>query len=232
MRELLAERVYEPLFGTRELISSKEGFTFHRPLVISTNDEQQLVWNPYQSESSQSNTVNGESENEPSRMKPIFEVCGMSQPLSEGQHYDQRVPMSVMNHINGKENNEDSTSNGHFNKKKFNKHQKIKDLTGLCHIQASISFTDQTVDKDCGGGHFLCYPRSHSMVHQRLVGGTYRATPSDAEKDGTWVPLTDEEVQKLKEFCCQEKRIYANKGDVILWRSDLAVSSDNLFSFQ
>ena len=31
LREKLADRVFEPLFGTRELHSSKEGFTFQRP---------------------------------------------------------------------------------------------------------------------------------------------------------------------------------------------------------
>jgi hypothetical protein len=31
LREKLADRVFEPLYGTRELHSSKEGFTFHRP---------------------------------------------------------------------------------------------------------------------------------------------------------------------------------------------------------
>ena len=30
-RELLAERVFSKLYGTRELHASKEGFTFHRP---------------------------------------------------------------------------------------------------------------------------------------------------------------------------------------------------------
>jgi len=34
VREILAKRIFEPLFGTRELLSSKEGFTFCRPLVV------------------------------------------------------------------------------------------------------------------------------------------------------------------------------------------------------
>ena len=55
------------------------------------------------------------------------------------------------------------------------------------------------------------------------MGGTYRATPSEKERDDdpTWVPLTDSEIQKLAHMGCPEKRIYANVGDVILWRSDL-----------
>lgn len=39
--------------------------------------------------------------------------------------------------------------------------------------------------------------------------------------DPTWVPLTDQEIQRLAELGCPEKRIHANVGDVILWRSDL-----------
>lgn len=30
LREVLAERIFEKVFGTRELHASKEGFTFHR----------------------------------------------------------------------------------------------------------------------------------------------------------------------------------------------------------
>jgi hypothetical protein len=95
-------------------------------------------------------------------------------------------------------------------------------LTGLCYIQASVSFTDQSIDQIRGGGHFLCHPRSHSEVQQRLVGGTYRATSTDSniesDKDKSWVPLTDDEIRELHARGYEEKRIYANVGDVILWR--------------
>ena len=219
MRELLAERVFEPLFGTRELLCSKEGFTFHRPLVVDMKDGKQLIWNPYKNKSS----PNDSDCEEQMQTRPIYKVCSLPQPLSEGQHYDQGVPLSVVNHLNGKEND---TKNGHYNKKKFNKHQKVKDITGLCHIQASVSFTNQSAEKDNGGGHFLCYPKSHSDVQWRLVGGTYRATPtpSNVDKDRTWTPLADKEIRQLSEYGCEGKRVYANVGDVILWRSDLVVS--------
>jgi hypothetical protein len=167
--------------------------------------------------------------------KPIYKVCGVPQPLSEGHHYDQGVPLSAMNefHQNGKESTTHANNGQYHNKKTFNKHQKVKDSTGLCHIQASVSFTDQSAEKDCGGGHFLCYPHSHSDVHRKLVGGTYRATPtlSTAGEDRTWVPLTEAEILKLSELGCKEKRIYAGMGDVILWRSDLVVSSDSPFLY-
>lgn len=215
MRELLAERIFEPLYGTRELLCSKEGFTFHRPLVVDVNDEQ-LVWNPYAKCSS--SDIMDESTK---KMRPIFKVCGRPQPMSEGQHFDQGVPLSVMNHLNGKENAHPSTNKQHNNE--YNKHQSIQDLTGLCHIQASVSFTNQSADRDNGGGHFLCYPHSHSL-HHTLVGGTYRATSTEGGDDRSWVPLTDVEIEKLSDLGCREKRIYANVGDVILWRSDLVVS--------
>ena len=121
-----------------------------------------------------------------------------------------------------------TTIDGHKRdqRRQLNKQQRYKDTSGLCHIQASISFTDQTIDRHRGGGHFLCHPYSHSSVHWKLVGGTYRATPAanpkDNRPDPTWVPLTDDEIRQLAEMGCPERRIYAKKGDVILWRSDLA----------
>ena len=67
-----------------------------------------------------------------------------------------------------------------------------------------------------------------------MVGGTYRATSTDSniesDKDKSWVPLTDDEIRELHARGYEEKRIYANVGDVILWRSDLVVSS-HLFPF-
>ncbi len=235
VRELLAGRVFEPLYGTRELICSKEGFTFHRPLVVDLNEGEggdhanPFIWNRH----------NGDGSSE--SFRPLFRVCGKPQPESVGQHYDQGVPLSAMSN-NNKENNNGiapkGTSSNKQGKSKMNKmeykrikNQKYKELTGLCHIQASISFTDQTIDKDRGGGHFLCYSNSHSKVHRDLVGGTYRATPSSQvgraqgdvkeRADPTWVPLTDSEVENLKDLGCKEERIHANVGDVILWRSDL-----------
>ena len=61
LREKLASRVFEPLYGTRELHSSKEGFTFHRP------------------------TDGGRH---PGMAKTSF-VCGTAQSDTCGEHFDQ-----------------------------------------------------------------------------------------------------------------------------------------------
>jgi len=61
LREALAERVFEPLFGRRELHCSKEGFTFHRP------------------------TAGGEH---PAAGRRPF-VCGAPSQRSAGEHFDQ-----------------------------------------------------------------------------------------------------------------------------------------------
>ena len=59
-----------------------------------------------------------------------------------------------------------------------------------------VSLTDQTVDQDRNGGHFLFSPYSHSDREElpRTYGEDSNATG---------------------------EKIYAKRGDVILWRSDL-----------
>jgi hypothetical protein len=64
LREKLADRVFAPLYGTRELHSSKEGFTFHRP------------------------TADVEAERRVDRRKPF--VCGI-RSTTQGEHFDQRA---------------------------------------------------------------------------------------------------------------------------------------------
>ena len=69
VRQLLAERIFEPLFGTKEIHSSKEGFTFARPTLVDI-DGVEHCW---------------------TRPKETMEikVCGKVQPKSIGEHYDQ-----------------------------------------------------------------------------------------------------------------------------------------------
>lgn len=245
VRQLLAERIFEPLYGTRDLLCSKEGFSFCRPLIVDLDGDGRqrravdgkisLVWTPHNlnSYAGDSTIANGDSTNDErcslsntEKKRHLFRVCGKPQPLSEGQHYDQGVPAAALRriqdtHLRNQATVEMSKKQQQRSQRKLNKHKRFKDLAGLCSIQASISFTDQTQDKDHGGGHFLCYPHSHSDVHWKLVGGTYRATSENERDDPTWVPLTDQEIRRLTELGCPEKRIHANVGDVILWRSDL-----------
>ena len=69
LREILADRVFAPLFGTSELHTSKEGFTFHRPRKIDDDHCFHPCYHgtePYQ-----------------------FSVCGKSQMKYTGEHFDQ-----------------------------------------------------------------------------------------------------------------------------------------------
>jgi hypothetical protein len=84
---------------------------------------------------------------------------------------------------------------------------------GLHGIQSLLALQDQHEGVD---GGFLCYPKSFGQVHQRITADTYRGCA------GTWFPLTDAEIIRIQsEFGCVPRRIYLNKGDVLLWRSDL-----------
>lgn len=59
LREILAQRVYEPLvFQTRELYSSKEGFTFHRPRKVSSENSTSVHDHPYYSHQQSSSVSN------------------------------------------------------------------------------------------------------------------------------------------------------------------------------
>lgn len=83
---------------------------------------------------------------------------------------------------------------------------------GLQTIQSLVALEDQREGVD---GCFLCYPRSFGVVHQALTKDTYRGQFS-------WVPLTDEEIDRLKmNFGLAPMCIYLRKGDMVLWRSDL-----------
>jgi hypothetical protein len=149
LREKLAARVFEPLYGTRELHSSKEGFTFHRPTATDGPFTHPLV----------------------GMERP--RVCN-EETHTNGEHFDQRASH-----------------------------------TGLHCIQTSTALIDQTEED----GNFLCWPGSHKE-HPRMTKDIWRGR-SD------WVPLTDGELNDLRSRGYSAKRVPANAGDVILWRSDL-----------
>ena len=117
VRVRLAERVFQPLFGTRELLSSKEGFSFCRPLIA--------------------------------------ELDGKS-PVDGSENEFVRTPQQLNSFARDREElPEISKKQYQRNRRKLDKDKRIKDLTGFCYIRASVSFTDQSLDKDHGGGHFL-----------------------------------------------------------------------------
>jgi hypothetical protein len=150
LRELLAERVFEPVYGTRDLHCSKEGFTFHRPTAPAGRH--------------------------PLAGKQGRFVCGRPSN-TDGEHFDQRATDP-----------------------------------GLHCIQSSTALTDQGPEDGC----FRCWPGSH-VHHPSLMAGKYRGN-----KD--WVPITDAELEELAGLGLSPKRVPVQRGDVILWRSDLAHS--------
>lgn len=68
LRETLADRVFKPLYGTSQLHSSKEGFTFHRPTASGV-------------------ASNGALHPVLGRERP--RVCGKVQVKAMGEHFDQ-----------------------------------------------------------------------------------------------------------------------------------------------
>mmetsp|Transcript_44408 Transcript_44408/g.102610 ORF Transcript_44408/g.102610 Transcript_44408/m.102610 type:complete len:585 (+) Transcript_44408:73-1827(+) len=134
LRERMAERVFEKLYGTRELHSSKDGFTLQRPTFGELN-------------------------------------------RSPNDHYDQGVHMS-----------------------------------GLQCIQGSVALTDQ----EPGSGCFLCWPGSH--VHH----GTIMTKRGQKKGRKDFVILTEQEKDYLQEQGIQPVRVPVGRGDVVLWRSDVA----------
>lgn len=85
-------------------------------------------------------------------------------------------------------------------------------LQGLQCIQGSIALTDQEQDDGC----FLCWPGSHKH-HDTLMAQRDKA---GARKD--FVILNDSDKQFLLEQGIEPLRVPVRRGDVILWRSDLA----------
>mmetsp|Transcript_28918 Transcript_28918/g.42875 ORF Transcript_28918/g.42875 Transcript_28918/m.42875 type:complete len:846 (-) Transcript_28918:51-2588(-) len=164
LREILAERVFRHLFGTRELHCTKEGFTFHRPRAHPDSYDGFFAHPAYDE-----NKCNEEG-------AEIFKVCGKEHRNSQGSHCDQG-------------------SNPPF---------------GLCHIQSMTSLVEQGPDD----GAFMCWPKSHRM-HLDLI-------EDNDQGKCTWAPLTDLELHRMSSAGLEPKRVAIRRGDVILWRSDLA----------
>jgi len=97
----------------------------------------------------------------------------------------------------------DLTPNDHFDQG--------SDLQGLQCIQGSVALTDQEHDDGC----FLCWPGSHKY-HQEIVN---RRKKRGREN---FIILNDQEKELLYGKGIQPLRVPVRKGDVILFRSDLA----------
>lgn len=133
LREKIAERVFERVYGTRELHCSKDGFTFHRP----TSRE--------------------------SSVRP------------GNDHFDQGFRLS-----------------------------------GLQCVQGSVALTHQ----EDGDGCFLCWPGSHRARETVMAS-------SNPARRGDFIMLSAEQRDTLRRLGYEPRRIPVNKGDVLLWRSDL-----------
>mmetsp|Transcript_100533 Transcript_100533/g.174553 ORF Transcript_100533/g.174553 Transcript_100533/m.174553 type:complete len:936 (+) Transcript_100533:57-2864(+) len=135
LREKLAVRVFEPLYGTAALHCSKDGFTFQRP-----TDRDQLRRTP-------------------------------------NDHFDQGMRWM-----------------------------------GLQCIQGSVALTDQSSNDGC----FQVWPGSWRLRERLLCG----RPPARGRED--FLILSDQERQFLQHHDIQPRRVPVKKGDVILWRSDVA----------
>jgi len=78
---------------------------------------------------------------------------------------------------------------------------------GLHTIQSLVALEDQVTGAD---GCLGCFPKSFGTVHQAMTKETYQ------------FPLLENDIARLHdEFHLSSKQIYLNKGDVLIWRSDL-----------
>jgi len=83
-------------------------------------------------------------------------------------------------------------------------------LLGLQCVQGSVALTDQ----EEGDGCFQCWPRSHQF-HEEIV-----KTKKVPDRD--FVLLTGRDKDLLTRNGINPVRVYVRRGDVVLWRSDLA----------
>eukprot|EP00928_Gymnodinium_smaydae_P039203 TRINITY_DN26824_c0_g1_i1.p1 TRINITY_DN26824_c0_g1~~TRINITY_DN26824_c0_g1_i1.p1 ORF type:complete len:459 (-),score=58.17 TRINITY_DN26824_c0_g1_i1:278-1654(-) len=84
-------------------------------------------------------------------------------------------------------------------------------LRGLQCIQGSVALTDQAYEDGC----FLCWPGSHKY-HDAIM--SWRRGKGGRQN---FVILNSNEKAWLEEMGIRPLRVPVNKGDVILWRSDL-----------
>lgn len=195
LREILADRVFQPLYGTRELHSSKEGFTFHRPTMV-------ILSPPQSSQQTIDSTSSQNQQEETQQTTTISSVPNNNNKTPSTSRIIKKLVHPLMGQTRPKVCNKPSHTNGeHFDQRAAH--------TGLHCIQSSTALLDQTHEDGC----FLCWPGSHKE-HASMTRNIWRGR-SD------WVPLTDEECTYLRKQGYAPKRVPVRKGTVILWRSDL-----------
>lgn len=86
----MAERIFEPLFNTQDLHSSKEGFTFSRPTIVRIVNDNDNDKNNNNHDTNDNNKQEGTLYKwNRSKQMTIRRVCGQVQEHSLGEHYDQ-----------------------------------------------------------------------------------------------------------------------------------------------
>jgi hypothetical protein len=87
---------------------------------------------------------------------------------------------------------------------------------GFQTLRSLVALEDQVEGVD---GCFVCWPKSHGPAHRDLTQALYRGKSSDD-------PLSDAAISRVLDgFGIRPKNLYLNKGDMILFRSDLCHSS-------
>lgn len=84
-------------------------------------------------------------------------------------------------------------------------------MTGLQCIQGSVALTDQEFDDGC----FFVWPGSHLLREEILATLPKKKTVQDFNIIG------DRGAEMLEERGISPKRVPVNRGDVVLWRSDV-----------
>ena len=143
IREKLAQRVFEKhIFGTDQLLCSKEGFTACRPLMINTSEENQVK--SRRNNSSGGGRGKDDEEKLDSRSKHVT----LLHPKAHDKCF--YVGSSQQTYLVKNDNDKSIRSRG------------------ICHIQSSVSFLDQ--DEDGKDGCFVCWPGSHNTIHESIFG--------------------------------------------------------------
>ena len=200
LREVLADRVFAPLFGTAELHCSKDGFTFHRPT------------GPTSAAAAAAAAVAAAG-------AAVGAAAGAGSPLAPGPTTFIPPPFVQAPRHPG--------TDGDL---AFGQALPLAGLQGVLGAVSLLDQPAAGEGSSEGGcvdpGGFLCWPRSH-RAYQGIMAARAAASASAATVPS---PLTAAEADGLRRGayggggggCQGPVRVPLRQGDVILWRSDLA----------